>query len=390
MLSNIIGCASAIKPYNNGFPSSVTITSTDYESDCIQTPVPFPITVTRENSQRFRINMSFPNNHGYSVTFDNIQGVLQFNNSDDDYPAFIPELPYIGNISSCETNCGPNCNGLYIKDSLVVRLSLVAGNVSNHMMYAVDPNLFSPNDKYDVYLYTCDSQGKRGAAVNFIRNLGGLPVNNTTITNVSNNNTTILQSSSKCTTGKCHKLPKDICNKVRIPGIDISGQASTLSNGEDMGEVIFTIRDEFTYYDKEPIAHKGQCKIRYIEADKIKITRFKRCPELVSVLKGTGDTLLSKAQSLYDKLPETNTLTFPQFYENILYYAMVKYILSRILYGKFDVNFLLGKYNTKFLEDLGGSRFCGFITVFEDCQSAIYGYNKFFKSGKNHKYKDSM
>ena len=60
---------------------------------------------------------------------------------------------------------------------------------------------------------------------------------------------------------------------------------------------------------------------------------------------------------------------------------MTKYILARILYKSF---------NKQFLEDLGNSRFCGFLTIFEDCNSPIYGFNKFFKSGNKHYSESSV
>ncbi len=55
---------------------------------------------------------------------------------------------------------------------------------------------------------------------------------------------------------------------------------------------------------------------------------------------------------------------------------MIKYILSRLLYGKFNINYLLGKYNDKFLTKLSTSRFCYFMSFFE---SEPYNhYNNYF------------
>ena len=62
----------------------------------------------------------------------------------------------------------------------------------------------------------------------------------------------------------------------------------------------------------------------------------------------------------------------------LIFYAMSKYIFSRILYGKFNINYLLGKYNKRFLRDLGKSRFCGAMELYLDCKSSSYGYNKYF------------
>lgn len=52
---------------------------------------------------------------------------------------------------------------------------------------------------------------------------------------------------------------------------------------------------------------------------------------------------------------------------------MAKYILSRLLYCKFNIKYLLGKYNNTFLLDLNMSRFCAFTTFFEE-----NNYNKYF------------
>ena len=98
---------------------------------------------------------------------------------------------------------------------------------------------------------------------------------------------------------------------------------------------------------------------------------------MVSVLRGKGSSLLDKAKNIYD-----NNKPFPEFYLNLILYGMSKYILSRILYGKFNINFLLRKYNDKFLDDLSNSRFCSFIEAFVDPTSKIFGYDKYFKLNK--------
>ena len=47
----------------------------------------------------------------------------------------------------------------------------------------------------------------------------------------------------------------------------------------------------------------------------------------------------------------------------------------KILYGDFNLDYLLKSFNNQFL------------TLFEDCNSAVYGFNQFFKSGIARKYK---
>ena len=106
---------------------------------------------------------------------------------------------------------------------------------------------------------------------------------------------------------------------------------------------------------------------------------------MVSVVKGVGLTLKEKLQNIYDNMFSSIGVSFGQFYENIALYGMAKFILARILYGNFDINYLLGKYNDKFLRDLAMSRFCSFVQFFEDCSSQAFGYNKYFKSGRHMK-----
>ena len=62
---------------------------------------------------------------------------------------------------------------------------------------------------------------------------------------------------------------------------------------------------------------------------------------------------------------------------------MAKYIPARVLYGNFNMDYLLGKYNDKFLKDLGESRFCAFLEFFLDTTtSPVVGYDKYFKYSK--------
>ena len=56
---------------------------------------------------------------------------------------------------------------------------------------------------------------------------------------------------------------------------------------------------------------------------------------------------------------------------------MVKYILARVLYGYFNINFLLWKYNKRFLKDLSRSRFCNSVQFFQQPQFA--DYQNYFK-----------
>ena len=160
-------------------------------------------------------------------------------------------------------------------------------------------------------------------------------------------------------------------NLVEIPFINISGQ--TLIDFSDVGNMKFTIGDKFTYYQEIPL--KSKCITpKMIDKDQLKLTIFEQhCPLLVSVLKGTGNTMYEKAADIY-KGEE-----FPGVYSTMILYGMLRYILARILYGNFDINYILNKYNKKFLRDLKSSRFCSFVEAFTDPNSKIYGYDKYFR-----------
>jgi len=161
---------------------------------------------------------------------------------------------------------------------------------------------------------------------------------------------------------------------IEIPRIDISGQ--TLIDGSDVGKIIFTISDKFFYYSNDPIELNTKiCKKDYIFTRDLKETIFdKNCPKMVSVFIGKGEFLYTKVEKLW----ETLSITDPNlaiFYENVIRYGMVRYLLSRILYGNFNINYLLRKYYKKFLMDLGKSRFCGAGQFFKDpMYSNMYKY----------------
>lgn len=166
-------------------------------------------------------------------------------------------------------------------------------------------------------------------------------------------------------------------NIVEVPIILMEGQ--TLIDGSDIGNMIFTIKDEFTYYDHKIPKHANQCQQYFIDPALLKTTIFDQCcPKIASVVKGQGNNLYEKLSYLYG---EGNfEIDFGIFYQNVFFYAMLKYILARLLYGNFDVNYLLGKYQNKFLKDLGKSRFCGSLPLFTECVGdiCIYNYNQYF------------
>lgn len=57
---------------------------------------------------------------------------------------------------------------------------------------------------------------------------------------------------------------------------------------------------------------------------------------------------------------------------------MTKYLLSRIMYGRFNIKFILNEYNTKFIKDLKNTRFCKYVDLFINPSSNIFGDEQYF------------
>lgn len=167
-------------------------------------------------------------------------------------------------------------------------------------------------------------------------------------------------------------LRTEVINEILVPAININGQ--TLIDSSDIGEVIFNISDKYDYKCNIAKNNNGSCQLENISVDELIITNFnKACVKIVSVVIGTGENLRMKVGVIWNSLmPEPD---FNIFYENFLRYCMLRYILSKILYGNFDVNYLLQQYYTQFLIDLNKSRFCNFLQFFKDpIYSNMYTY----------------
>jgi len=166
-------------------------------------------------------------------------------------------------------------------------------------------------------------------------------------------------------------------NVVRVPLININFQS--LIDGSDIGNTVFTIIDEFQYYKRTaPIKPNHNCQI--IQTNNPRTTLFnKACPMIVSVMKGQGNTAWEKAEYFFNNGMANFSDIYNFFIEGLVRYSMLKYILARIMYGKFDINFIRNKYDEKFLRDLKNTRFCHFATEFTDPNSNIFGYSKYFK-----------
>ncbi len=246
------------------------------------------------------------------------------------------------------TNVPPGIEFIDIKSSNVtftIYIKLIGPNIFPTLSYI-------KGDEYHINFqdYRCPDFAN-SASAQYIRNPIGMLINN--LSNKKALSANLKQNDT-------NDNPQIIIN------------AQTTLNGSDISDAVFTIYDEFQYYNN--IIPNNECPPQPSEI--IKQTIFRECcPYMVSVVKGQGQTLLEKLEYLFNE----GTTTEPNiyiFYENIALYGMAKYILSRLLFGKFNINYLLGKYNDKFLQKLNTSRFCSFMTFFE---SEPYNhYNDYF------------
>lgn len=117
-------------------------------------------------------------------------------------------------------------------------------------------------------------------------------------------------------------------------------------------------------------------------ADKVVAKCFRECcPFIVSVIRGEGCTLKQKAQNIYPGM-DVIGISFTTFYNRLiayhLWYAALRLALLQALTGKFNIKYLLRKFDEIFIKKLTESRFCSFANIFLNCESDIFGYNRYF------------
>lgn len=100
----------------------------------------------------------------------------------------------------------------------------------------------------------------------------------------------------------------------------------------------------------------------------------KSCPKIVSVLKGKGLTAWDKLNYIYKKY---NINIGSLFVENIMEYSMAKYLFTKLLYGRFIIEYLKQQYYKKFLSDLKSSKYSNFYNYFTE--GKFQNYHEYFK-----------
>lgn len=172
------------------------------------------------------------------------------------------------------------------------------------------------------------------------------------------------------------QFPPTNNTEVRVPIIDIMGQ--TTIDGEYLSDMMFVIQDKYKYCGHDNLIKKcSSCNPHYYSYGKLKTTTFRENNiPLQCVVKGKGKTLQNKVMRFFNTNAFGNN--FQDFYRRFIQYAMLKYILIRLIYGEFDLNKLCKNYNKQFFKDLKHTRFCGFIEFFEDPVNQILDFDQFY------------
>jgi hypothetical protein len=174
---------------------------------------------------------------------------------------------------------------------------------------------------------------------------------------------------------------------VIVPIIDILGQ--TTVDGEFLSDFKFIIQDKYCYKSKNIVKEKCchndkgcNCKTLYCPENKLKTTTFyqDKIP-LQDVVKGKGKTLKCKLLHYYNKHYQTIGPSFENFYDQMILYGMLKYILAKLIYGDFNISYLYKNFNEQFFKDLSNTRFCGFIQFFDNPDNYIIDYDHYFICG---------
>ena len=360
--------------------SGLSRTATFTRSDCPSTTITPPLTITST------VTLNPFNNSAIAVvTLTSPAGNISYNVS-----AELSGTNYVGTISNLSNSVfsvsAPNGNNgqdapiscgefpQVPQPKVLLNLITLPAGVPGLTGYYV------AGDQYTIDLLVCNN-GQLAMQVEFKRNTQ-LTLN-TDLENGMNDYICIgcscLDDGNGCNGGNGGG---NVCENTEIPRIQITAQ--TKIDGSDIGHAIFIICDEFTY-DKQCHIPDNTCKARYVPRDQIKQTRFDECcPYLVSVVRGRGSTLRDKLEYIYQLEQTRIGVDFNEFYKRVMLYGLAKYILSRLLFGKFNISYLLGKHDERFMDKLKASRFCAFRKLFEDRKSPVYGYERYFKSGRQH------
>jgi hypothetical protein len=332
----------ASKPIN--YPAVITFTSNDFGCD-IGRPQILPITIVTNGFETQNESI-----YNHDISIGNPGDTLIYHVSlrrafDEEYGNIYTEsVQTISGIGPSKDNC----NRLAANINATVQQIVFSGSSPSPNV-----NSYVRGDTYTIDLLGC-SGGQSVVKITFFRP-NNFTVNSDVLTFVPTNS---IVSNNTVSNNK---------ELIEVPRIHVTAQ--TTIDGSDISNAYFNIYDKYTYYEEERLC-STKCKNDVVT--KVCETIYnENSPFIVTVLKGKGLTAQEKVIYLAKKCKIYNSYNL---YYNIILYSMAKYVLSRILYGTFDIKYLLGKYNAKFLDNLKHSRFCKYLAFFE-----TNDYNKYFK-----------
>ncbi|CAK7995053.1 Hypothetical protein POVR1_LOCUS571 [uncultured virus] len=167
--------------------------------------------------------------------------------------------------------------------------------------------------------------------------------------------------------------------QTSVPQIDIIAYSSL--NQENLGEVQFTVRDIVSYKclflppESKNERSRHECTEQFVSTSEVVTTIFVESPDLNLVVEGKGCTLQQKINYLRVKCHID--VDESMFMGNVIAFGLLKYILARLMYGDFNLKYLLRSFNNQFFRDLEKSRFCLFVDAF--IELGLAGYARFYR-----------
>ena len=174
-------------------------------------------------------------------------------------------------------------------------------------------------------------------------------------------------------------------DSIEIPAITMRLQTDL--RGNNLDEAAFNVFDRVAYCSNYPptCSKSGRCTntipnkrtqgcpIVKVPQNQVKMTEYSRNPiGFNKVVRGRGCTLKEKAHNIND-----TKLSDKQFMLRLSVFGMLKYILGKMMFGRFDLKWLLKENEREFFNKLKENRLCRFREAFDDPE--IKGYGKYFR-----------
>lgn len=154
---------------------------------------------------------------------------------------------------------------------------------------------------------------------------------------------------------------------ITLPEVDgcepIPGFIYLSHDGKNVCQISFTVQS------KPAACRKNKCTVIVETTPASQFTSY--CLDLQCVLRGKGCTLREQVDYIEARGVNIDFDTFVQ-------YSVLRLILSMVLFGKFDVDFLRREFYEDFLCKLGESNYACYGDYFSTSQYGVEKYWKFF------------